>query len=127
MINGPVGYLQNDFIHHFFSKGFHGWFDRHNKSSTYEAMDNIKAINTGKIDWLGLVSRNPRRRRDAMRRLSYHLPARPLMLFLYMYFLKAGFLDGRPGFTIAVLKAMYEYEICLKIKELRRKEKGLPI
>jgi len=127
MIEGPVGYLQNDFIHHFFSKGFHGWFDRHNKSSTFEAMDNIKAITTGSIDWQGLVSSNPRRRRDALRRLSYHLPARPVVLFLYMYFLKAGFLDGKAGFTIAMLKAMYEYEICLKIQELRRKEKGLPI
>jgi hypothetical protein len=44
-----------------------------------------------------------------------------------MYFLKGGILDGKAGFTIAMLKAMYEYEICLKIGELRRKEKGLSI
>jgi len=127
VIDGPVGHLKNDFIHYFFSKGFQGWFDRHNKSSTREARENIKAIDAGNIDWQGLVSRNPRHRRDALRRFSYHLPARPLALFVYMYFLKAGFLDGRPGFTIAMLKSMYEYEICLKVKELRRKEKNLPV
>lgn len=126
-IDGPVGYLKNPFVHYLFSRGFHGWFERHNRSSTYEAVENIRSINNGDIDWAGLVAMHPRRRRDALRRLSYHLPARPLMLFVYMYFLKAGFLDGRPGFTIAMLKAMYEYEICLKIKELRRKDEGLPV
>ena len=127
VIDGPVGHLENDFVHYLFSKGFHGWFDRHNKSSTREARENIKSINNGDIDWQGLVSRDPRRRRDALKRFSYHLPARPLALFVYMYFLKAGFLDGKAGFTIAVLKSMYEYEICLKIKELHRKERDLPI
>jgi len=126
-IDGPVGYLQNDFIHHFFSKGFHGWFDRHNKSSTNEALENLKVMEAEDIDWRCLVGRDPRRRRDALKRLSYHLPARPLVMFSYMYFLKAGFLDGKAGFTIAMLKAMYEYEICLKIQELRRKENGLSI
>ena len=126
-IDGPIGYLQNDFVHYFFSKGFHGWFERHNRSSTLEAQENIKAIEDAAIDWAGLLSRNMRRRRDALKRLSYQLPSRPFVLFLYMYFLKAGFLDGKAGFTIAMLKAMYEYEICLKIQELRRKEKGLSI
>jgi glycosyltransferase involved in cell wall biosynthesis len=126
-IDGPIGYLENYFIHHLFSRGFHGWFDRHNRSSTYEAHENIKAIDTGSIDWRGLVSRYPRRRRDALRRLSYHLPARPMALFTYMYFFKGGILDGKAGFTIAMLKAMYEYEICLKVSELRRKEKGLSV
>lgn len=126
-IDGPVGYLENDFVHHFFSKGFHGWFERHNRSSSYEAVENIKAMTDTDIDWTGLFSKDSRRRRDALKRFSYHLPARPLALFVYMYFLKAGVLDGKAGFAIATLKAMYEYEICLKIKEHRRREKGLPI
>ena len=126
-IDGPVGYLRNDFVHHFFSKGFQGWFDRINQATTREAMENIKAIDTGRIDWQGLICRGPRRRRDALRRVSYHLPARPLVVFTYMYFLKAGFLDGKAGFTIAMLKAMQEYEICLKIVELRRRAKDLPV
>jgi len=126
-IDGPVGYLEHDLVHYFFSKGFHGWFDRHNKSSTYEAAENLRTIRTATVDWAGLFSHNPRRRRDALKQLSCHLPARPLAAFMYVYFFKAGILDGRAGFAIAMLKAMYEYEICLKIKELRRKDKNLPL
>jgi hypothetical protein len=35
--------------------------------------------------------------------------------------LKRGFLDGRPGFTYAVLQAMYEAMIVLKVQELERR------
>lgn len=126
-IDGPVGYLENHFVHHLFSKGFQGWFERINKATTREALENMKAIDSGEIDWRGLFCRNPRRRRDALKSVSYHLPARPLAVFLYMYFLKAGFLDGRPGLAIALLKAMQEYEICLKIVELRRRARSLPV
>jgi hypothetical protein len=46
------------------------------------------------------------------------MPARPLFKFALLYFAKKGFLDGRPGFTYAVLQAIYEYMIVLKTREL---------
>ena len=54
-------------------------------------------------------------------------PGRPVLLFLFMYFFKMGFLDGRAGLIYCTLRAIYEYMIDLKVKELRRREKGLPI
>lgn len=51
----------------------------------------------------------------------YRLPARPLVKFFLLYVLKRGFLDGRPGFTYAVLQAMYEAMIVLKVQELERR------
>ena len=53
------------------------------------------------------------------------LPLRPWLKFIYMYFLRRGFLDGMPGLTYCTLQAIYEYMICLKIKELKRQERGL--
>jgi hypothetical protein len=44
-----------------------------------------------------------------------------------MYFLRRGFLDGIPGLTYCTLQAIYKYMICLKIKELKRRERGLPL
>ena len=43
-------------------------------------------------------------------------------MFLVLYFLKLGFLDGAPGFHYSVMRDIYEYMINLKIKELRYNE-----
>jgi hypothetical protein len=45
------------------------------------------------------------------------LPGRPMWRFLYMYFLRFGFLDGRPGWHLARLMSCYEYMIGLLYKE----------
>ena len=39
--------------------------------------------------------------------------------FVYMYFLRLGFLDGRPGYIYAVLKAAHEFHINAKMWEMR--------
>ena len=51
----------------------------------------------------------------------------PLLKFCYIYFIKRGFLDGRDGLTYCILQTIYEYMITIKMKELKRQEKGLPI
>ena len=55
------------------------------------------------------------------------MPFRPLVKFVYLYFLKLGFLDAMPGLAYCRLQMMYEFMIQLKIKELKRREKGLPV
>jgi hypothetical protein len=48
-----------------------------------------------------------------------YLPCRPLFKFIWSYFLKRGFLDGRVGFRYCVLQSFYEYQVSLKLKELQ--------
>ena len=60
------------------------------------------------------------RRRRALKLLAAHLPFRPLLRFIYMYVLRLGFLDGRPGLIYCRLLAMYEYWIALKVRELKK-------
>jgi hypothetical protein len=48
------------------------------------------------------------------------MPARPLIKWLYMMFVRGAILDGRAGIQYANLQAMYEYRIVLKTRELRR-------
>ncbi|HMU85346.1 MAG TPA: hypothetical protein PKC35_18525, partial [Leptospiraceae bacterium] len=43
-----------------------------------------------------------------------------LSKFLLIYFWKLGFLDGRPGFVIAVMGAYYNFLKYIKLWELRR-------
>jgi hypothetical protein len=40
-----------------------------------------------------------------------------MMRFMYMYFLRLGFLDGRPGFHLACLMANYEYMISVLFRD----------
>jgi hypothetical protein len=66
-------------------------------------------------------------RRRALKNFSFRLPWRPFIKFLYLYVWQRGFLDGRPGLTYCVLQSFYEYMIVLKMHELERRERGLPI
>jgi hypothetical protein len=65
-------------------------------------------------------------RRRGLKELSFRLPCRPTLRFLYMYLLRLGILDGPPGFTYCRLLAIYERMTDLKIRELRRRAQGLP-
>jgi glycosyltransferase involved in cell wall biosynthesis len=121
-VDGSVGDLTNDYLHYPFSKGLSDWLWRHNRYSTYEAEENLRSLNEGDLRWRQIFSPDQAQRRRALKTLSFRLPARPLLKFLYMYFLRLGLLDGRPGFHYCLLQAMYEYQIALKLRELRRKE-----
>jgi glycosyltransferase involved in cell wall biosynthesis len=127
VIDGPVGFLKNHFYHYSFNKGFYAWFEKHNKYSSYEAVETIKELDKGSIDWKGLICKDPVRRRIALKHLSFRMPARPAAKFIYQYLLRMGFLDGGPGLTYCLLQSVYEYMIWCKVKELRRREKGLPL
>jgi glycosyltransferase involved in cell wall biosynthesis len=122
-----IGTLEAPYIHYCFSKGISDWFEKHNRYSTQEAQESIRDINSRRVDWGGLVSLDAYRRRSALKGLSFRLPFRPLLRFIYMYFLRRGFLDGIAGFNYCCLMAIYEYMITLKIVEKERKRKRLPM
>ncbi len=125
VIDGPHGYLRNYFEHYNFSKGLTEWFDKHNKYSLFEAMEGMK-LREKPVGFGAIVSGDAFERRRALKELSFKLPLRPLIKFLWMYVLKRGFLDGGAGYTYCKLQAMYEYMIVVKMRELARRERGLP-
>ena len=125
-VDGRVGALQAHFEHHSFNRGLEHWFHKHNLYSSMEARVCLRELAHGRLDWRGLFSRDPVRRRRALKDLSFRLPGRPWLKFFYMYLFRGGFLDGTPGLTYCTLQAIYEYMICLKIKELKRRANGLP-
>jgi len=110
-----IGTLREPLLHYAFSKGLTDWFERHNRYSTDEAKHALKMQNES-TDWSGLISSDAQRRRRALKDLSYRLPLRPLLRFLYMYIGKRGFLDGRAGFDYCVMLAVYEYMTMLKMR-----------
>jgi glycosyltransferase involved in cell wall biosynthesis len=128
-VDGTVGELRGHLIHHSFSKGLGDWFGKHARYAALEARENVKSLDAAQnLDWAGLFHRNdPVRHRRALKDLSVRLPLRPALRFLYMYLLRGGFLDGPAGFTYCRMLAAYELMIVLNMKELRRRERGLPV
>jgi hypothetical protein len=49
---------------------------------------------------------------------------RPLFSFLHLYFIRRGFLEGAPGYTLAVLMSMYKFLKYYYLRELTRGRDG---
>lgn len=126
LVDGPVGNLHCPLLHYPFSKGISHWFARHNSYSSFEAeqiMHNSAAKEPFRLRSVFFES-DFNKRRYHQKELFYRLPARPVIKFLLLYFMKRGFLDGRPGFTYALLQSIYEAMIVLKVQELKLNEKS---
>lgn len=126
--DGSYGYLMHYFDHYNFSKGLTEWFDKHNKYSLLEAIEGMKIVSSD-LPWLSasILSLDAPQRRRVLKNWSLHMPFRPVLKFTYLYFIHRGFLDGRPGFIYCILQSIYEYMIVIKMRELGRREKGLPV
>jgi hypothetical protein len=74
----------------------------------------------------GLLASDRFARRLALKELSFRMPFRPTLKFLWMYVLKRGFLDGRAGYDYCRLQSIYESMIVLKMREIQRHRRGLP-
>lgn len=120
LVDGLVGDLQHPLDHYPFSKGLSHWIARHNSYSSLEAQQIHQNRSSQEPFSLraAFFERDFNRRRFHQKELFYRLPARPLIKFLLLYILKRGFLDGRPGFTYALLQSIYEFMIVLKLQEL---------
>ena len=122
VISGESGYLKNYLLHYNFSKGLTEWFDKHNKYSLFEAIEGNKILNSAYSIANVLKIKDPYLRRIELKKLSSRLPFRPLLKFIYLYFIKLGFLDGKAGFIYCRLQSIYEYMIVVKMKE--KKQRG---
>ncbi len=120
IVDGQIGYLNEHFIHYNFSKGLREWIERHNRYSTYEANETLRALKDNPVRIGNLFSTDRNTRRLELKNISFRMPMRPLLKFFYMYVVGRGFLDGKAGWTYCKLQAMYEYMIVLKVRELNR-------
>jgi glycosyltransferase involved in cell wall biosynthesis len=125
IVDGSIGQLSGYLDHFPFSKGISHWLNRHNNYSTFEAQQiHENLCNEEKFSFIkSFIAKDFQTRRYHQKELFYRLPARPLIKFFILYFLKKGFLDGKPGLTYAVLQSIYEYMIILKVNEIKSLDK----
>ncbi|MDJ0632705.1 MAG: glycosyltransferase family 2 protein [Xenococcaceae cyanobacterium MO_188.B29] len=121
ILQGKVGYLKEDMLHIDF-RDIYQWLARHNRYSNWEARvyynlligeDNSTTI---KAKLFG----DAVERKRFLKKIWVRLPFKPLLRFILFYFIRLGFLDGMPGYIYARLLSQYEYQIGVKLYELRK-------
>ena len=110
-------FLNEHLFHYPFNKGLYWWIEKHNLYSEMEAKKMVQEINQP-INYLHLFSKDPTKKRKALKRISYKLPFRPKFIFFYLYILRLGFLDGLAGYRFCKLREIYEVMIDIKYAKI---------
>lgn len=116
VMEGSAGYIIEPYDHYGFSKGIKDWVSRHNEYSSSE-IELIEALASEPIKLSEMFSSDPVRRRRTLKGLAARTAFRPLVRFVYLYFVRLGFLDGRPGFLFCLLRVAHELHIVVKLAE----------
>ena len=97
------------------------YVEKHNTYSTWEAA----VLREGSdADLPASPFGNQAQRRRWLKRTLIRLPGSPLLRFLYIYFLRLGFLDGRPGLIYATFKMVQMLHVKAKMYELDHSQQG---
>lgn len=115
-LDGSAGRLKAAMLHDD-RKPLAAWFIRHARYAQWEAV----LSEDGRLNRLDAAE--PWARRWA-KRLYRRLPLRPLAVFLLVYVVRLGFLDGRAGLTHAAARAFYCWQVAACRQDLRRRTGG---
>ncbi|MFZ0814459.1 MAG: glycosyltransferase family 2 protein [Candidatus Sulfotelmatobacter sp.] len=117
VVEGITAKLQNPLIHHNV-ESLSRYIQKHDEYSNWES----RVLLEGDDKELppSLAGTQAQRRRWLKRKL-FALPGSPVLLFLYRYVLRLGFLDGVPGLIYCGFQAVQMFHTKAKIYELKRK------
>ena len=114
IVDGPAEQLRAPIMHENL-KGLSAFVARHNRYSDLEAAEIARpASDRMRGSFMGSWAE---RRRALKDRVWFRMPMRPVVRFIWMYFVKRGFLDGRRGLLFCYLIAMYDFLIDVKLLE----------
>lgn len=117
-----MGRLAGNYLHDLTSGGEQQWIEKHQRYARQEAEEHAR--HPGSVRWSAILTPDPLRRRRALKRLSYDLPCRPLLRFLYQYILRRGFLDGAAGLRYCRLLAHYERFAVVELRRIGRTDQA---
>jgi hypothetical protein len=115
--DGPMADLRHPLVHHNVDS-LSRYIQKHDEYSNWEARVLLQAEGNVQDEGADLFGTQAQRRRWLKRKL-YRLPGSPVLLFLYRYLFRFGFLDGVPGLIYCGFQAMQMFHSKAKIYELR--------
>ena len=116
-VAGRSGYLKSTLLHENVDSLSH-YIRKHNEYSNWESRVLLNRSQEGQQLQPSLFGTQAQRRRW-LKKVFYKLPGSPIMLFLYQYFVRLGFLDGVPGLIYCGFQAIQMFHTKAKIYELR--------
>lgn len=125
IVQGKIGTLKTPLIHEDF-KSLHAYLDRHNRYSTWEAQVRTQFLKTGQWGEDTVKPKlfgNSQERRRWLKYLALRMPIEPMLWFVYHYFFKLGFLEGRPGWIASRIRAQYIFQVRAKMYEIALRER----
>jgi len=117
VVPGSTSRLGNPLIHHNV-ESLSRYIQKHDEYSNWEARVLLQGEHNSAELRPSLWGTQAQRRRWLKKKL-YVLPGSPVLLFLYRYFLRLGFLDGVPGLIYCGFQAVQMFHTKAKIYELK--------
>lgn len=103
-LDGRVLRLRNQLEHHAYPT-IAVWVEKHNRYAIWEAANYERFVSEPIPRAIGRGKLFKRQ----LKKIALRLPLRPLARFIYAYFVRLGFLDGKPGFYFCGLLAFYDF------------------
>jgi glycosyltransferase involved in cell wall biosynthesis len=119
VVEGPIKRLVNPLIHHNV-ESLSRYIQKHDEYSNWEARVLLQGERSNAELPPALFGTQAQRRRWLKKRL-YVVPGSPILLFLYRYFVRAGFLDGIPGLIYCCFQGIQMFHTKAKMFELKTK------
>lgn len=120
VVDGATSRLVNPLIHHNV-ESLSRYIQKHDEYSNWESRVLLQGeLGSSKLPPAFLGTQAQRRR--WLKKRLYGILGSPVLLFLYRYFLRAGFLDGVPGLIYCGFQAVQMFHTKAKIYELKAKQ-----
>jgi hypothetical protein len=120
IVRGPIARLKSSLLH-CNDESLSRYIIKHDEYSNWES----RVLLEGDKDTQSLppsLSGTQAQRRRWLKRNIYRLPGSPVLLFLYRYLLRLGFLDGAPGLIYCAFQAIQMFHTKAKIYEQRARQ-----
>ncbi len=119
VVEGATAKLRNPLIHHNV-ESLSRYIQKHDEYSNWESRVLLQRGDDKELP-PSLLGTQAQRRRWLKRKL-FAVPGSPVLLFLYRYVLRFGFLDGVPGLIYCGFQAVQMFHAKAKIYELKSKK-----
>lgn len=96
------------------------WIRKQNEFSSWNAARRTQQVADGFPPLSWLFSADPVKTRKWLKALFLRLPFKPTIIFVWLYLIKRGFLDGKEGYYFSRLRAIHEFNIQAKVFELKK-------
>jgi glycosyltransferase involved in cell wall biosynthesis len=113
-LTGRVLCLHHE-LEHYAYPTIAAWVEKHNRYAVWEAAMYDRFVHEPVPASIGQGKRIKR----WLKKFYLRLPLRPPLRFIYSYFLRLGFLDGKPGLIFCVLLAFYDFLSWANVYEQR--------